>query len=226
MAMKLVDADVLDAGLTRVADKVREKAGTTEMLAFPDGYESALDSIESADSALAEVESLKSSGYTNYSSFFSNNHQLTNQIPTGIIRHISNGTDFTSMFYNCGALVTIPVLDTINGQNFNYMFCECRYLQTIEGINITNATSIKDMFYSCYQLANITFNGYIKLTGINLSYGGKLTHDSLMSTINALYDHATAGTSGTFTLTLGSTNLAKLTDTEKAIATQRGWTLT
>jgi len=52
-----------------------------------------------------------------------------------------------------------------------------------------------------------------------------LTHDSLMNVINALADYS-QDTSGTaHTLTLGATNLAKLTNAEKAIATQKGWTL-
>ena len=50
--------------------------------------------------------------------------------------------------------------------------------------------------------------------------GTALTHDSLMSIINNL---ATVTT--TQTLTLGSTNLAKLSSEEKAIATNKGWTL-
>ena len=41
-----------------------------------------------------------------------------------------------------------------------------------------------------------------------------------MSIINALKSGVTQ------TLTLGTDNLAKLTDTEKAIATEKGWTLT
>jgi hypothetical protein len=46
-----------------------------------------------------------------------------------------------------------------------------------------------------------------------------LSHDSLMSIINNL----TTVTGKT--LDLGATNLAKLTDEEKAIATNKGWTL-
>lgn len=52
-----------------------------------------------------------------------------------------------------------------------------------------------------------------------------LTHDSLMNVINGLYDRKTAGYS-VISLRFGSTNLAKLTDEEKAIATNKGWTLT
>ena len=49
-----------------------------------------------------------------------------------------------------------------------------------------------------------------------------LTHQSLLNALNGLYD-LTGGTSQT--LTLGSTNLAKLTDEEKAIATNKNWVL-
>ena len=54
-----------------------------------------------------------------------------------------------------------------------------------------------------------------------LSNCPKLTHDSLMNVINEAADV----TSSPKTLTLGSTNLNKLTDEEKAIATNKGWIL-
>lgn len=47
----------------------------------------------------------------------------------------------------------------------------------------------------------------------------KLSHESLMSILYALKDGAN------LTCTLGKSNLAKLTDGEKAIATEKGWTL-
>jgi hypothetical protein len=48
-----------------------------------------------------------------------------------------------------------------------------------------------------------------------------LTHQSLLNILNSLVPQEGA----TKTLTLGSDNLAKLTDEEKAIATDKGWTL-
>lgn len=48
--------------------------------------------------------------------------------------------------------------------------------------------------------------------------------ESLMNIINNLYDIATAGVQPQ-KLQLGSTNLAKLTDEEKVIATNKGWSL-
>lgn len=57
-------------------------------------------------------------------------------------------------------------------------------------------------------------------TGLNLSYCTALSYDSLIYLINNLVETTTAKT-----VSLGSENLAKLTDEEIAIATEKGWTL-
>ena len=54
----------------------------------------------------------------------------------------------------------------------------------------------------------------------SLSGCNQLTHDSLMVFINGLQT-----VTNTQKLTLGSTNLAKLTEADKKIATDKGWTL-
>jgi hypothetical protein len=41
----LADADKLDSDLTKVADSIRAKGGTTEPLAFPDGFAAAVNAI-------------------------------------------------------------------------------------------------------------------------------------------------------------------------------------
>ena len=51
-----------------------------------------------------------------------------------------------------------------------------------------------------------------------------LTHESLMNIINGLYDIKTAGVKPQ-QLILGSTNLAKLTSEEIAIATNKGFSV-
>ena len=43
---KVVDSAALDAGMTAVADVIRAKAGTTEPLAWPDGFKAAISGIE------------------------------------------------------------------------------------------------------------------------------------------------------------------------------------
>ena len=57
---------------------------------------------------------------------------------------------------------------------------------------------------------------------VSLSSSSYLTHDSIIGLLNNLKD-LTGDTAKT--ITLGSTNLAKLTDEEKAIATNKNWTL-
>lgn len=222
--LQVVDAEQLEADLTSVADSIRAKTGGEEKLAFPSGFESALDTIESADSALAEVEYLLSNGYTDYSSMFQNLAQMT-EVPEQLIKHLSNSTNCEAMFSGCTSLTVVPALNTVNSKSFNSMFSSATMLRTIEGIDFTSATQVTTTFQFASNVENLTVNGVIKVSNIDLTYCSRLTHDSLMSAINALYDYASEGSTSTYTLRLGRTNLAKLTDAEKAIATQKGWTL-
>jgi hypothetical protein len=86
--------------------------------------------------------------------------------------------------------------------------------------NLTTLGGFKDLgkAYSTSQSAN--YSSYT----LTLSYANNLTEESLMNVINNLYDIATAGCK-TQTLTLGSTNKAKLTAAQIAIATNKGWTV-
>ena len=80
-------------------------------------------------------------------------------------------------------------------------------------------TNLVNCFNNCTALKTITGNPNFKVS-LNLSPCSKLTHDSIMVVINGLQTVTEAQT-----LTLGSENLAKLTDEEKQIATDKGWTL-
>ena len=76
------------------------------------------------------------------------------------------------------------------------------------------------MFRNCFNLIDLV--GFTGLkTNLDLYSCSQLTHDSLMNVINEAADV----TASPKTLTLGATNLNKLTDDEKAIATNKGWTL-
>lgn len=82
-----------------------------------------------------------------------------------------------------------------------------------------NATDLDYCFAICPELTEITGNPNFK-TSVGFSDSTKLTHDSLMVIINGLQT-----VTETQTLTLGTDNLAKLSDAEKQIATDKGWTL-
>ncbi len=65
--------------------------------------------------------------------------------------------------------------------------------------------------------------GSVIAANLSLSACNLLVYDSIMSIINALKDYS--GTSTTRTLTLHATAKARLSDSDIAIATQKGWTI-
>ena len=68
-------------------------------------------------------------------------------------------------------------------------------------------------------MKTITGNPNFKVS-LSLGASNQLTHDSIMVVINGLQTVTT-----TQKLTLGTENLAKLTEADKKIATDKGWTL-
>ena len=55
---KVVDADQLNADMTSVADSIRTKGGTTEALAWPDGYKTAIGSIPAGSTPSLQSKSV------------------------------------------------------------------------------------------------------------------------------------------------------------------------
>ena len=157
----------------------------------------------------------------------------------------SNVTSMDSMFNYCSKLTTIPQLDTSNVTNMNSMFNYCSRLTSIPQLDTRNVTDMYSMFYYCYSLtsipqldtSNVTsmdsmFNVCSRLEEIHMinmkvdfdiHYSTKFTREALLEIINNCYDLTTLNK--TARLTMGSTNLAKLTDEDKLIATNKGWTL-
>lgn len=134
----------------------------------------------------------------------------------------SYGAD--SMFQS--SLITDTKVDVAIGPNSNYTFLSCNNLVTIRKLIVTEATTVHTQsFGGCNNLENITIEGVIACNNFNFQAAKKLSHDSLMSIINALQDKS-ADTSGTaWVVTIGSANLAKLTQEEIALAEQKGWSL-
>ena len=130
----------------------------------------------------------------------------------------SNVTDMYEMFGNCSSLISPPLLDTSNVKNAGYMFEYCDSLTSVPAMDVSNATDMNGMFYRCRNLETIHMHG-MKVS-FDISASTKFNREALVEILNNL---ATVTTSRT--LRMGSTNLAKLTDADKAIATGKGWKL-
>ena len=135
----------------------------------------------------------------------------------------ASNTNALSLYENNKTLIYAPDIDTSNVTNMGYMFNSCTSLTTIPQLDTSNVTDMVNMFYNCIDLKNLGGFKNLKVP-LNLSSCVLLTHESLMNVINNLYD-LTANGLNEKTLSIGSTNIAKLTADEIAIATNKGWTI-
>ena len=94
---KVVDAEQLNADMSSVADSIRTKGGTTDALAWPDGYKTAIDSIPSG--AAKETWVIKS--------------DAGGEFATTQISFTSNGQKFTSI----GAVYDGLIFSLLYGNN-------------------------------------------------------------------------------------------------------------
>ena len=167
----------------------------------------------------------------------------------------SNVTSMSSMFNGCSSLTTIPLLDTTNVTSMYQMFYNCSSLTTIPLLDTTNVTSMYEMFRGCSKLESLPLLDFGSVVNINYLFGysnittlttlggfknlkinwsdnyglyrlPNLTYQSVMNVINNLYDfRANGDTTTTRTLKLNANSLALLSDTDKEIATNKGWIL-
>ena len=114
--------------------------------------------------------------------------------------------------------ITLSLTKNENPQDFNRVF----YYSAAETINLicpdNKIQSWVDTFTNCGNLVNLHLETQI-VADLDLSTCTQLSVDSLVGVIAKLVSGMNK------TLTLGNTNLAKLTSGEKAVATAKGWTL-
>lgn len=181
----------------------------------------AFDGMFKSCERLKTFPSIDTSGGTNFKEMFYNCTEAQT-IPN---LNTSKGTDFNGIFRGCKLILTAPDIDTSNGTNFSYMFYGCTNVETIPTLNVSKGNSFSGMFQNCLNLKHLTFEGTFKITNNLFLFTGcpELTVDSLMSFINALSDNT--GFPTTYKVTIGSTNLAKLTPEQIQIATDKNITL-
>lgn len=150
--------------------------------------------------------------------------------------------NISDCFYSCKSLKQIDLLAINNNliDDIGNLIRECSNLEKFDLSNcsLEKVVDCVGAFIWCPKLTELKLKpnhnigkGYKTTASENYSnyalqfYGTQsLTHESLMGIINGLYDIKTAGVKPQ-QLTLGTTNLAKLTSEEIAIATNKGWTV-
>ena len=133
--------------------------------------------------------------------------------------NVDNATDLSSMFIRCYKLKTVGFTGSSNYTSTIGMFDMCTGLETVSGLYMGGVESTSYMFRDCESLKNLGKLNYLKVD-LDLSYCPNLTKESLMNVIDGL-----SKVTSTTRLTIGSVNLAKLTNEEIKIATDKGWTV-
>ena len=132
----------------------------------------------------------------------------------------STATTFT---YACSECPKLEIFEDVGlgvVPSLTYAWFYCTKLITIEVVRCNEATTFNRTFDRCDSLENLIIEGIIGQNGFNVQWC-PLTHDSLMSIINALKDNS--GTDTWKVINLGSENIAKLTEQEIEIMANKQW---
>lgn len=123
-------------------------------------------------------------------------------------------------FSNCPKLENVPTnIDTSECTNYFRTFCNMSKLKTVpNNYNASKSTDFSDTFYGCRSLTSIGMYGFTRSIDISPT---ALEHDAIVAFLN----QAGIAYNNSQRITMGSAKLALLTDEEKAIATNKGWTL-
>ena len=130
-----------------------------------------------------------------------------------------------SLFIGCNKLKNIEGLntwDTTSITNASTLFNNCSLLTdiTISNWNLNNATNLTNFVNNCSRLNSFKAPYNINVSMSNFNASVSLSVEDLLGIINNLNTVTT-----TQTLTIGGTNLAKLTAEQIKIATDKNWTV-
>lgn len=156
------------------------------------------------------INNFNGASTTTLSTMFRNCSNLASINISGLAN--SNVVSLTQMFNGCTRLTDL---------NLGNFYCDSVNVMTNAFARCSNITNISGTFSNIgkgYTSSTVNYSAY----RITLNASTKLTHDSMMNIINGLYDLASAGKAKQG-LVFGSTNLAKLSSSEIAIATTKGW---
>lgn len=166
---------------------------------------------------ISMLENLDTSQGTDFQQMFEGNTGITSL--NSFSWDFSKGKNFSRMCFGCKGLIYGPILNSSSGENFLNAFNGCTALYSVS-LDLSSATTYANIFYNCTSLTNVIITGTIKIkdNGFKVNASENLTVESIMSFINAFQDN-TGGAQ--YTVYFGPTNLAKLTDEQISVATNK-----
>lgn len=197
-----------------------------------------------------DVSTWDTSKVTDFTQAFSLNHNLESIDVSNF--NTGNCVNFFAMFDEGYKITTLDVSkwDMSSAKNIDWMFCRCHSITSFDlstwdtrnvtsahhlfstcgvelidlsGLDLRQVTNMYRAFNENYKLSVVKCTG-LKLPNIELSSIGfdvsPLTVDSILGLLNAL-----PLTDKGYSFQIGARNIAKLSDEQKAIATNKGWTL-
>lgn len=206
---------IQDATLTELADAIRERNNTAETIPVAD---MARQIREGAEDCKKHIDTSKVWNWSYYC-------------------------------YNGARLETLPYIDTSEGRSFERMFTgakgtdfevdlNCQYAGNMQYMfynsdackiklhfsngtdgNAMMTTSMASAFRNASGITEITITGkiYVNSDDLHFAYCAYLTVESLVSILNSLVGNPDIP----YTVYLGNTNINKLTEEQKAIATNK-----
>lgn len=219
----MASIDTLKNFLTDIADKFREKLGTTEPINHAD-YDSKIDEVyeagkeNGADTFLGNVMYV---GRKNYQYAFT-------RWKDGDFSKLNDIHDISNAFwmFSYGQMEEIDaIIDLTVATNVNNMFSGCSSLKRITKIKFSDTCSLAftNPFQNCVALEEVRFEGKIK-NSISFKDSTKLTKASIESIVGMLSETPTSG--ATVTLSSTAVNREFTTDEWNALIgdkTTKGW---
>ncbi|MCH5304198.1 MAG: leucine-rich repeat domain-containing protein [Ruminococcus sp.] len=124
----------------------------------------------------------------------------------------------SSLFYHCDELTSVVVPDSVDSIQSGL----CNYCTNLKSVVLPgNCEMGGGAFSNCRNLEFVTLGNDFN-SSVDLSASTLYSTETIVSWLKALKDRTKFSAN---TLTIGSTNLAKLTDEQKAIAINKNWNL-
>lgn len=166
---KAVDSAQLNADLTAVADAIRTKGGTSDALAFPDGFVEAVGAIQAGGGDNETLIALVNGTLTDFvapegageirAKLFSG----ATALKTADLRNVTVAIG-SEAFDGCSSLETVLISDTLNGTVIikGRAFRNCTKLQNVRTRATGQATSATPgIFMGCTLLKTIDMPNYL-----------------------------------------------------------------